>query len=265
MKHMVKMEWLVTLGLVVAMAAGSASAANDLEAEPPTLSTQAREFIEETAEIKAKYWLSEGIFALIVETVDGHGMTLFADSSGRFLMSGAVIDSQTGENVAEEITKRHFPEPGPGEMYGEAEAMHWVSTGESGRGDPIYVVADLQCGYCHQMAREIAARGIRREIRWILVGFGGNISMKQAAGIFAVQDLDQRQQALWALLTGQATGVPPQISAENVGMVGANEIWAERWRITGTPVSLIPYEGRIHRVIGLPNRALWDIIAQDET
>lgn len=227
--------------------------------DAPELSSQAREFLEEKATITNVWEVNEHLTGVALELSPGEGMTVFVDASGQYLLSGALIDASTGENIAEASTRRHFPAPGPEDMYEEAEDMAWVRTGEKGEGEPIYIIADTQCSYCHETAREIAKRGIEREIRWILVGFLGPKSSNQAAALLTMPPREASR-ATWAILTGQADGAPETADPDGAAMVSENERWAEKWRVSGTPVLLVRHQGAVHRVVGLPQPELWETI-----
>lgn len=229
--------------------------------EPPELTEEAKSFLEETAEIRETWRVNDHLIGVALEIGPQQGMVVFADASGRYLISGAAIDTQTGNNVAELAMQEHFPEPGPEEMYAEAAGTNWIATSKGAEaGGPIYIVADTQCGYCHEVAKTIAESGIQREIRWILVGFLGPKSTNQAAGLLAAPD-EQAGEGLMSILTGQADGVPEQIPEAAGQALEANHRWAQKWRINGTPLLLVPHNGEVHRVNGLPGRRLWEIIA----
>ena len=198
---------------------------------------------------------------IALEIAPGQGMIVFADATGRYLVSGAAIDSTSGNNIAEKAMQERFPEPGPQEMYNEAESTNWIPTGgDNSDQGPIYIVADTQCGYCHEVAKAIQEQGVQREIRWILVGFLGPKSTNQAAGLLESPQ-DQASDALMAILTGKAAGAPEEVPAAGAQELQANMQWAQKWRISGTPMLLVPHEGQVHKVNGLPGRRLWEIIS----
>jgi len=248
---------MTTTTLIFTICAASAPAA--AERPEPELTAEAEAMIAGAGSVTNKWWVNDHIMGIVVETSPGKGVTVFADKTGRYLLSGALVDTQTSENLAETSTRKHFPTPGPEDMYAEAEQTHWVRTGAEGRGEPIYIVADTQCGYCHQVAQAIAKHGIQREIRWILVGYLGPKSKNQAA---AILDMEQEpaSRALWAILTGQADGEPQEAHPEGARAASANEQWAERWRVNGTPVMLLPHNSSVQRIVGLPQSQVWEII-----
>jgi thiol:disulfide interchange protein DsbG len=247
----------LTLTLGAALIASSAIGAK----EGGDIPERAKEFLEESAEIRSVHRLNAHLKAIVVEIAPGTGMTVVVDEAGEYLISGAIIDLESRDNLAETLTARAFPEPTTAEMYEEAESTHWIETGE-GDLPPIYVIADTQCGYCQKMARQASVVGVERRIRWILVGFLGHTSMSQAAGLLDAPT-EQAEAAAWAILTGRATGQPEEVSTDTARKVAQNNEWAERWGVMGTPVSLIPYDGEIRRVTGLPRPQLWDIIKQN--
>jgi len=249
---------ILAAAAIAAMGCGMAS--EPASKAPPELPPAAYAFLGETAKVKTVWWVNEHLVGIVLETSPGAGMTVFMDASGEYLLSGAAVDLSSGENIAELRTRTHFPAPGPTDMYRDAAETHWVATGTPGQGEPIYVVVDTQCPYCHEAAKAIAAHGITREIRWIPVGFLGPKSTAQAAGILSLNER-AAPRALWAILTGQADGAPEDVDIDHARKVAENGAWAEKWRVSGTPVMLVPHEGEIHKVVGLPQSRLWSIIA----
>lgn len=226
----------------------------------PELPAEAVEFLEQGATIKETWWVNDHIIGIALEATPTEGLVVFADASGQFLLSGTAIDVASGKNVAEKAMQEHFPEPGVEQMYAEAEDMHWIEVGGGAKGDPIYVIADTQCGYCHELARTIAREGVQRPVRWVLVGYLGPRSNNQAAGLLEASARPAAN-GLWKILTGKADGMPEVAPENGARRLQENNQWSQKWGVQGTPMLLVPHQGRIQKVSGLPEKSMWGIIA----
>jgi hypothetical protein len=224
------------------------------------------DFLGDVGSIRQVIKVNEHIHAYVVASNEtDQGVVVFADPGGQVLISGMAIDLATGVNLAQKInenaglTTEAAEQRVVADALQKAENLTFVST-NPGAGDPIYILVDFACGYCHQLAQQLESNPPARELRWVPVGLLGQRSKLQAAALLALPP-ERQAPILWELATGRSTVVPENVTERQLLPVLDNEVWAEAAGLSGTPSVLLNVNGEPRRVVGLPQPAFWDIIA----
>lgn len=114
---------------------------------------------------------------------------LFTDSTGQYLISGNVMDSQL-----KSLTEKAFDQyisPGKAKAaWASINTVSYVSMGSDSAPHKLYVVADPNCVFCHQFyeASKSYVDSGQLQIRWILGAFLKDSSKGRTAAILSAQD-----------------------------------------------------------------------------
>lgn len=193
----------------------------------------ARALVEKQAEavgvsiVKEFKQAETGLAGFVLVTKNGDPLIVYADTAGRYMFSGAVIDPSS-KNLSIRDAQEHMPKPSHEAAYLAAEKANWIATGDVGAPKVMYVFADPLCSWCKKEWSELSTvKNV--EVRWIMFGLSETSENK------AAQILTAKNPAV-ALAQAFENGIYPD-SADNAAQVKIreNKNAAAKARVSGTP------------------------------
>jgi thiol:disulfide interchange protein DsbC len=170
-----------------------------------------------------------GLFEVRINQTD----LLYTDAEGRFIIEGALIDTQARTNLTEQrqaqLTRIAFQ---------DLPLQDAIATVRGNGQRKLAVFSDPNCGFCKRLDRELAKLD-NVTVYTFLVPMLGQDSQLKSRHIWCAKDRASAYND-WML-----QGTPPASASCDTAALSRNLEFAQRQRITGTPTSILPDGTRI--------------------
>ncbi len=171
------------------------------------LPAQAQEAVKPTPELekamsrfngalKVEAWFrGPGNLTGVAARFNGQPMVFFTDPEGRYMLTGAAVEMNSGKNLIAEATTKYFanfgiaakalsPLPSPEKSsIDKAKLTRFtaIHQGSGKSGKVAYVIFDFGCEYCMSLYHAISKESLTGEIRWVPVALSGDVAATKAA------------------------------------------------------------------------------------
>ena len=217
----------------------------------------------------------DNLIGFVVKSSHGNNGILYADSTGKYLFSGSIVDAN-GQDLTQAYTNEYINSKLAGPAYEQASSLAWFADGSDAAPHKVYVIFDPNCIYCHvlyQQIQPLVDQG-NVEIRWIPVAFRDPSSPGKAAAMLnagsneASSKLLAENEANFNDQTenGSLAPLTPNPSDKKVAAafnsVAQNTAFFTKYGFEGTPTILYKQaDGKVMVVPGLPRgQAFTDMI-----
>jgi thiol:disulfide interchange protein DsbG len=122
-------------------------------------------------------------------TFPGRSMIVYTTVSGKYLISGLVVD-QGGNNLTAQYQDRYFPKPDVSKLAATLAADPTLVDEGPSQAPPLYVFADANCFYCNKLWNDLRpfVTGGKVRVHWAMLAFLKPSSQGRAAAILAAPD-----------------------------------------------------------------------------
>ena len=150
-----------------------------------------------------KWFKGPGNLLGVAARVGEEPLVFFTDPEGAYMISGAVINIHSGENMLAQATTQFFgskavasttasplPSPETSKLsLNDMKGLKWVSQGKAVSGNVAYIIIDFACGHCVNLYKAISQKPIKGEIRWVPVTLSGEVATTKAALALGTGDI----------------------------------------------------------------------------
>lgn len=191
-----------------------------------------------------------------VTTPSGRQMVLYITNDGSLLVSGAVIDAKTGDNLVQTAVK-YLPEPNYDELVREAHKLKGVSIGRQDAKNVAYVLVDPRCPYCHKTYKgfqELQSTGADLRVEWIPVGILSPQSATEAKAVLGSSPAEAKASLDQLMTRKPFTPLAVNVS-KGADIEKNNQKFMDQFGFGAVPVVIVKAGGKTTVESGLPDFA----------